>query len=75
MKNYEIHAEWDTEAGVWIATSEDVPGLCAQADTFDDLVDIVTGLVPDLLALNHIPALLAVPIHITAERTVTVQAA
>ena len=45
MKNYEIHAEWDTEAGVWIATSEDVPGLCAQADTFDDLVDIVTGLV------------------------------
>ena len=26
-----IHAEWDETAGVWVATSEDVPGLATEA--------------------------------------------
>lgn len=69
-KPLEIHAAWDDEAQVWIATSEDVAGLCAEAATFDELVDIVSGLVPDLLELNEAQASAGtVPIHVTAERT------
>ena len=29
---YEIRAQWDSEAGVWVAESEDVPGLVAEAN-------------------------------------------
>ena len=51
---YEVRAAWDAEAGVWIATSDDVPGLCCQAATFEELVDAVLALVPDLLAANGV---------------------
>jgi hypothetical protein len=30
---HEIRAQWDSEAGVWVAESEDVPGLVAEADS------------------------------------------
>ena len=34
---YTVHAEWDPEASVWVATSDDVPGLCAEAPTVEEL--------------------------------------
>lgn len=71
----EIHAQWDDEAQVWYATSEDVPGLCVEAATFDELVDIATALTPDLLAANHIALTHPVSLHITAERTLLAKAA
>ena len=33
MKPFFIHAKWDDEVAVWVATSNDVPGLAAEADT------------------------------------------
>ncbi len=51
-QTYEVTAEWDEAAGVWIATSDDVPGLCVQAASFDELADTVAALVPELLTLN-----------------------
>lgn len=75
MTTFEIHAEWDTEAGVWIATSEEVLGLCVQAKTFDDLVEVVTALVPELLMENHVAAPDLIPIRVLAERITTVRAA
>jgi predicted RNase H-like HicB family nuclease len=51
-KAFRINASWDAEAGVWIATSEDIQGLCAQADTFDELCEVVTELAPELLVAN-----------------------
>ncbi len=35
----DVHAMWDDEAHVWVATSEDVPGLFTEADTMEKLVD------------------------------------
>ena len=49
---YEVRCEWDDDAGVWIATSDSVPGLVAEADTVDDLVREIKILVPELLDLN-----------------------
>ncbi len=51
-RTYTVRCAWDAEAGVWTATSEDVPGLVAEADTVDDLTREVKLLVPDLLELN-----------------------
>lgn len=39
---FEVRAEWADEAGVWMATSEAVPGLCVQADTLDELIATAT---------------------------------
>ncbi len=49
---YTVRCTWDAEAGVWIATSDDVPGLVAEADTMEKLTEEVKLLVPDLLELN-----------------------
>ncbi len=49
---YTVHCTWDAEAGVWTATSDDVPGLVAEADTVEKLTQEVKLLVPDLLELN-----------------------
>lgn len=47
-----IKAEWDADAGVWTATQSDVPGLVAEAATPQELIDLIGGLVPELLTLN-----------------------
>jgi predicted RNase H-like HicB family nuclease len=47
-----IRAEWDSEAGVWVAESDDVPGLVTEADTLERLVERLRVLVPELLELN-----------------------
>ena len=49
---YEIRAQWDSEAGVWVAESQDVPGLVAEADSPNVLVQKLRTLIPELLELN-----------------------
>lgn len=52
MRIYDVVAEWDDEARVWVATSDDIPGLVAEAETQAHLVDRLRKLVPELLELN-----------------------
>jgi len=52
---YEIRAQWDSEAGVWVAESEDVPGLVAEADSPNVLSQKLRVLIPELLELNGVP--------------------
>jgi predicted RNase H-like HicB family nuclease len=47
-----IHADWDPEAGVWVATSNDVPGLATEADTVEALVAKLETMIPELLVAN-----------------------
>jgi predicted RNase H-like HicB family nuclease len=51
---YEIRAQWDSEAGVWVAESEDVPGLVAEADSPNVLAQKLRTLIPELLELNGV---------------------
>ena len=44
---YRVIAEWD--ARVWVASSEDVPGLATGADTFEDLIEKLKVVIPELL--------------------------
>jgi Domain of unknown function (DUF1902) len=47
-----VHATWDDEAGVFVATSDDVPGLVAEAADMAALHEKLTVLIPELLDLN-----------------------
>lgn len=47
-----ITAVWDDEAAVWVAQSDDVPGLITEADTFAGLRAKLSDLIPELLAEN-----------------------
>ena len=63
-----VHAEWDDEAGVWVATSRDIDGLCVEAETMEALRGKVLGAINDLLELNddHWPP--EIPVQIMAEQ-------
>jgi predicted RNase H-like HicB family nuclease len=70
MKTYHIHAEWDEEAAVWVATSEDVPGLATGAETIEQLIEKLKEIVPELLEENGLLAAgtADIPFAVTAER-------
>jgi predicted RNase H-like HicB family nuclease len=51
-KPYYVHAVWDEEAQVWVASSEDVPGLATEADTAEALIQKLKTLIPELLSAN-----------------------
>ena len=43
---------WDDEAAVWVAASQDVPGLVLESGSFDALLERVRYAVPELIELN-----------------------
>lgn len=51
-KPYVVRAEWDAEAGVWVASSDDVPGLVTESATLEALDTKLQTLVPELLEAN-----------------------
>ena len=55
MKPFSVHAIWDGEAGVWVASSKDVRGLVAEASTREELVAMLKARIPELLELNDQP--------------------
>src|ERR1700737_62313 len=52
MPPYNVKAEWDEEAGVWVASSDEVPGLATGADTFEALIEKLRAVIPELLEEN-----------------------
>ena len=49
---YKVFFRWDEEADVWIATSDDIPGLVLESGSIDALIERVRFAVPELLELN-----------------------
>jgi hypothetical protein len=47
-----INARWESDAGVWLVTSADVPGLVVEAETWPSMIEEVRLVLPDLLELN-----------------------
>ena len=48
-----VNMTWDSEAAVWIATSDDIPGLVLESGSLDALIERLRFAVPELLALNN----------------------
>jgi predicted RNase H-like HicB family nuclease len=51
-EEFTVTAEWDSEAAVWVAESEDVPGLVTEAENLEALVAKLRTLIPELLEAN-----------------------
>jgi predicted RNase H-like HicB family nuclease len=49
---YFIRAEWDEEANVFVASSEDVPGLATEGETLEGLIEKLKIMIPELLEAN-----------------------
>jgi len=71
MPEYTIDLFWDDEASVWIAESQDLPGLILESESFDTLVERVKKAVPDLLELNG-TVHTQIKLHFKAERLAVV---
>lgn len=53
--DYIITLLWDTEASVWVATSEDIKGLVLESGSLDVLIQKIRVAIPDLVKLNCQP--------------------
>mgnify|MGYP003625747874 CR=1 FL=1 len=53
-KSIVVRATWDEEARVWVATSDDVPGLVAEAESQELLQQKLLVLIPELLEENNV---------------------
>jgi predicted RNase H-like HicB family nuclease len=69
MNEIVVTALWDDEAGVWVAESEHVPGLAAEAETVEALLTKLDSLIPELLELNKGVRPLSIPINLRTERS------
>lgn len=75
---YKVEAFWDREAQVWVAESEDVPGLVTEANTIEVLTDKLKQMIPELLLVNHlVPADYtgAIAFELTSHRQELIQVA
>lgn len=55
LRSIIVKANLDPDAGVWVATSDDIPGLVAEAETAEALEADIQGASEDLLELNRPP--------------------
>lgn len=51
---FKVQAFWDKDAEVWVATSEDVPGLATEASSIEILTQKLRVMIPELIVLNRI---------------------
>ncbi|MGI8502608.1 MAG: DUF1902 domain-containing protein [Hassallia sp.] len=49
---YKVEAFWDCEAEIWVATSEDVPGLGTEASTIEALMQKLRVMIPELIEMK-----------------------
>lgn len=55
MQNrFNVQVTWDAEAEMWVADSDDIPGLAAEAPDDKSLWEKLEVLIPELLALNEV---------------------
>jgi predicted RNase H-like HicB family nuclease len=69
---YLIRADWDPDSQVWVAYSDEVPGLATGADTMEELIEKLKVVVPELLEENGLlprrDGRFDVPFNVMAQR-------
>lgn len=73
-KPFFVRAEWDEEARVWVATSDDVPGLVTEEATMEALIEKLRMIVPELLEANGVKVGQEVPFELMTRRFEVAQA-
>ena len=70
MSSIIVKAEWDTDALVWTATSDDVPGLVAESASMEKLRPKVMLMIEELIELNNLSfGIEDIPVHFVAQTT------
>lgn len=54
MEGYNIQLVWDDEAKVWMAKSDDIPGLILEEESADKLIQRVIIAAPEIIELNGV---------------------
>jgi predicted RNase H-like HicB family nuclease len=54
MSRFTVYAKWDSEAGVWTAFSDDIPGLVTEAQSWDELKERLRAAAAELIQLNNV---------------------
>ncbi len=54
MSRFTVYAKWDSEAGVWTAFSDDIPGLVREAPSWDGLKERLLIAAAELIQLNNV---------------------
>jgi predicted RNase H-like HicB family nuclease len=67
-KSILVRATWDSEASVWVAESDDVPGLATEAESLDALLLKLNVMIPELLEMNDGDFGADVPIELLARQ-------
>jgi len=63
-----VRAEWDEVARVWVATSDDVPGLATEEDNLEGLIKKLKVMIPELLDVNEAKGEREVPFELLTRR-------
>ena len=63
-----VRAEWDEVARVWVATSDDVPGLATEGDNLEGLIEKLKVMIPELLDVNETEGEREVPFELLTRR-------
>jgi len=71
---YLVFAEWCSAESTWIASSNDIPGFVAEADSIEALSTKLQSLIPELLLLNKQATEEQITIEIIARKFVKTQA-
>ena len=64
-----VKAVWDAEASVWVATSDDVPGLATEASTIEEMIEKLKVIIPELLESNGMQVGNEIPFKLLGEFT------
>ncbi len=64
-----VRVFYDPEARVWVAESEDVPGLATEAEALEALLEKLRVVIPELWSLNASGPVPPVRLEIEAELT------
>lgn len=68
IKPYFIRAEWDEESQVWVASSDDVPGLATEEESLEGLIEKLKIIVPELLEANGLDVSQELPFELFTRR-------
>jgi hypothetical protein len=63
-----VRAEWDEEAQVWVATSDDVPGLATEEENLEKLIAKLKIMIPELLDANQAGQVGDIPFELLTRR-------
>ena len=72
QREYQVKVDYDNEAGVWIATSDDITGLILEDESPEDLMKRVVEAAPELIRLNNLSTCKAINFLMTRNERVAI---